>query len=91
MEFKDYVRIVLSHWVDPAKLMSTLGRYLEWVLPSQSRSLVGELANFVEHRSVVGWVLLGTMLFFSSLAFTVLEKAMTVIFLHRFAVSATQG
>ena len=35
---------------------------------------------------MIGWVLLVTMLFFSSLAFTVLENAMSVIFLHRFAI-----
>jgi YihY family inner membrane protein len=34
---------------------------------------------------VVGWLLLVTMLFFSSLAFTVLENAMSVIFFHRVA------
>ena len=32
---------------------------------------------------MIGWVLLVTMVFFSSLAFTVLENAMSVIFLHR--------
>jgi YihY family inner membrane protein len=42
-----------------------------------------ELSRFVEHRGVIGWVLLATMLFFSSLAFTVLENAMSVIFVHR--------
>lgn len=80
------VVIGLSHWVDQQELLSTLGRYLEWLTPGQSSAIVAELANFVEHRSVIGWVLLGTMLFFSSLGFTVLEKAMSVIFLHRFAV-----
>lgn len=80
------VVIALSHWVDTAELLATLGRYLEWVMPGQSSVIVRELASFVEHREVVGWVLLVTMLFFSSLAFTVLEKAMAVIFLHRFAV-----
>jgi membrane protein len=55
-------------------------------LPGQSKAVVGELAAFVDHRDVVGWFLLGTMLFFSSLAFTVLEKAMSVIFLHRVTV-----
>ena len=34
----------------------------------------------------MGWVLLITMLFFSSLAFTVLENAMSVIFLHRVVI-----
>ena len=80
------VVIGLSHWVDQRELLSTLGRYLEWITPGQSQAIVGELSNFVAHREVIGWVLFGTMLFFSSLAFTVLEKAMAVIFLHRFAV-----
>jgi membrane protein len=78
--------IALSHFVNQRELLSTLGHYLEWLMPGQSRAVVAELNNFVEHREVIGWVLLGTMLFFSSLAFTVLEKAMAVIFLHRFAV-----
>ena len=78
--------IVLSRLVDERELLATVGRYLEWLTPGQSGAIVAELANFVAHRDVVGWVLLGTMLFFSSLAFTVLEKAMAVIFLHRFPV-----
>src|SRR5450759_3435962 len=36
-----------------------------------------------DHRAVIGWVLLITMLFFSSLGFKVLENAIFVIFLHR--------
>jgi membrane protein len=78
--------IALSHYVDQRELLSTLGHYLEWLMPGQSKAIVLELANFVEHREVIGWVLLATMLFFSSLGFTVLEKAMSVIFLHRFAI-----
>ncbi|RYG11521.1 MAG: YihY/virulence factor BrkB family protein [Burkholderiales bacterium] len=78
--------IALSHVIDQAELLQTLGRYLEWLMPVQSRAVVAELATFLEHRDVIGWVLLVTMLFFSSLAFTVLENAMSVIFLHRIAV-----
>lgn len=78
--------IALSNWINQAELLSTLGRYLEWLIPGQSAAVVRELAQFLQHRSVVGWVLLGTMLFFSSLAFTVLESAMSVIFLHRVAL-----
>ena len=78
--------IALSHWIDQAELLVTLGRYLEWLVPGQSAAVVRELAQFLQHRGVVGWVLLGTMLFFSSLAFTVLESAMSVIFLHRVAI-----
>jgi membrane protein len=80
------VVIALSHVVEQRELLSTLGRYLEWLFPGQSPAIIGELDNFVAHRDVIGWVLLATMLFFSSLAFTVLEKAMAVIFLHRFTV-----
>ena len=75
--------IALSHFIDQGELLSTLRRYLEWLVPSQSQAVVAELANFLDKRSGVGWLLLGTMIFFSSLAFTVLENAMSVIFLHR--------
>ena len=78
--------IALSHVIDQAELLQTLGRYMDWVLPGQSRAIVGELKNFLDHRDVIGWVLLATMLFFSSLAFTVLENAMSVIFVHRVAI-----
>ncbi|HEY0857287.1 MAG TPA: YihY/virulence factor BrkB family protein [Albitalea sp.] len=78
--------IALSHWVDQGELLFTLGRYLEWLAPGQSRSIVGELKTFLEHREVIGWVLGITMIFFSSLAFTVLENAMSVIFIHRVAI-----
>ena len=78
--------IALSHFVDQVALLQTLGRYLEWLVPGQSGVIVAELANFLAHRAVLSWVLLGSMLFFSSLAFTVLENAMSVIFHHRVAI-----
>lgn len=78
--------IALSHFVDQALLLSTLGRYLEWLVPGQSEAVIGELQTFLANRDVIGWVLLVTMLFFSSLAFTVLENAFSVIFLHRIQV-----
>jgi YihY family inner membrane protein len=78
--------IVLSHWVGQAELLDTLGLYLAWLLPGQSEAVVTELSRFLEHRQVIGWVLLATMIFFSSLAFTVLENAMSVIFHHRVLV-----
>lgn len=78
--------IGLSHFIDQADLLATLARYLEWVTPGQSTAVMRELAGFLEHRDVMGWILLVTMLFFSTLAFTVLENAMSVIFLHRVAI-----
>jgi len=80
------VAIALSHVIDAGDLLTTIGRYLEWLVPGQSEAIVAELANFLEHRDVIGWLLLATMVFFSSLAFTVLENAMSVIFHHRVAI-----
>ena len=78
--------IALSHVIDRQELFLTLTRYVEWLVPGHSRPVVAELQNFVAHREVLGWVLLLTMLFFSSLAFTVLENAMSIIFVHRVAI-----
>lgn len=78
--------MALSHVVDQELLLSTLARYLEWLVPGQSKAVVTELRDFLAHGQVVGWILLATMLFFSSLAFTVLENAFSVIFLHRIRV-----
>ena len=78
--------IALSHLIDQTELLQTLGRYLEWLVPGQSGFLIGELRNFIDNREVLGWVLLVQMLFFSSLAFTVLENAMSVIHHHRVTI-----
>lgn len=79
------IGIGVSHFVPHDQLLAAVQRYLEWLVPGQSKPLVDELAQFLQHPDI-GWLLLVTMLFFSSLAFTVLEKAMSVIFHHRFAV-----
>ncbi len=78
--------IVLSHVIDQAELLATLRRALEYVVPGQSKEVVQELRDFLDNSAAVGWVLFATMLFFSSLAFKVLENAISVIFLHRVAV-----
>jgi membrane protein len=78
--------MVLSNIFTEDRLLLTLREYLEFVVPGQSGALVEELRTFLTHREVVGGVLLLTMLFFSALAFTVLENAMSVIFFHRVAI-----
>ncbi len=80
------IAIALSHVIEQSALLQAIGRYIGWLAPGQSDFIVGELANFLAHRQVMGWLLLATMLFFSSLAFTVLENAMSVVFLHRVAI-----
>jgi YihY family inner membrane protein len=75
--------IALSQVIDQGILLATLDRALEYVAPGEGKAVVAELAAFLDHRAVIGWVLLITMLFFSSLGFRVLESAISVIFLHR--------
>jgi membrane protein len=78
--------IVISRIIDENALLSTLARYLEIVLPGESAQIMDELRAFVLHREVIGPTLAVTLVFFSSLAFTVLENAMSVIFYHRVAI-----
>ena len=78
--------IILSHVIEADRLMMTLSRYLAIVVPGQSGPLIDELRGFIAHREVIGWTLAITLVFFSSLAFSVLENAMSVIFYHRVLV-----
>ncbi|MGZ9075768.1 MAG: YihY/virulence factor BrkB family protein [Burkholderiaceae bacterium] len=78
--------LALTQIFDETQVLNAFGAYLEFVVPGQSGALVGELRTFLTHRDVVGWLLLALMLFFSTLAFTVLENAMSVIFFHRVTV-----
>jgi YihY family inner membrane protein len=80
------VAIAFSHFVGEQLLLDTLRHLLEWLVPGQSTAIVRELSNFLTHRSVVGWFLVVTMIFFSSLAFTVLENALSIIFVHRVVI-----
>jgi len=75
--------IALSQVIDQDVLLETLHRALEYVVPGESGAVVVELKAFLDHRAVIGGVLFIIMLFFSSLGFKVLEKAMSVIFRHR--------
>jgi membrane protein len=78
--------IALSHVIAQSQLLATMAEYLEFIVPGQSEALVEELRAFLDHGQVIGGVLLMTMIFFSALAFTVLENAMSVIFYHRVAL-----
>ena len=74
------ILIVLSHFIDPDQLFYTLSTYLEMVIPGYAATLTEQAKAFIEHRKVIGMIGFLVMLFFSSIAFTVLENAMSVIF-----------
>jgi len=75
--------IVLSHFVGEGPLFGTLSTYIEMVLPGYTAILTEQVQTFLKHRNVVSIVGFVIMIFFSSLAFTVLENTMSVIFSHR--------
>src|SRR6478672_2873663 len=77
------ILMALSHIVPEDRLLLTLSEYLEFVVPGQSAALVEEVRTFLAQKQVVGGFLFVTMLFFSALAFAILENAMSVIFFHR--------
>jgi YihY family inner membrane protein len=78
--------VALSHVVDQTQLLALLDRYLEQLVPGESDLVMEQVTQFLDHRRTLGWMMAGTLLFFSSLAFGVLENAMAVIFVHRHTV-----
>jgi membrane protein len=77
------ILVGFSHFVDEGLLYNTIASNLELMVPGYAASLAGQLRTFLESRHLIGVVGILVMLFFSSLAFSVLENAMAVIFSHR--------
>ncbi|MDA8086328.1 MAG: YihY/virulence factor BrkB family protein [Nitrospiraceae bacterium] len=73
----------LSHIVGERQLYRTLSTYLDMLIPGYGATLTGEVRVFLAHGRTVGIAGFLIMIFFSSVAFTVLENAMSVIFHHR--------
>ena len=80
------ILMALSYLVDPQLLLETLQEHIEVVIPTQADVIVAQITLFLDHRGLVSWVLVAVLLFFSSMAFTVLENAMSFIFFHRVAI-----
>ena len=78
--------IGLTHVLEEARLMRMVADQLVLIIPDHSEAVVAQIADLLANRHVVGWVGIAVLLFFSSLAFTVLENAMSVIFFHRVRV-----
>ncbi|MEN8170606.1 MAG: YihY/virulence factor BrkB family protein [Pseudomonadota bacterium] len=75
--------VVLSHVIDDTTLLYLIRENLQLFVPGLTDLLLEQVSKFIEHRAVIGWVGILVMLFFSSMAFTILENAMSVIFFHR--------
>ena len=75
--------IGLSHFTEEEQLFQTLSMYLEMIIPGYAATLTEQVRVFLVHRNVVSIIGLLVMLFFSSITFSMLENAMSVIFFHR--------
>lgn len=75
--------IVLSHFIEEYKLLQTIATHLEMIIPSYAATLTSQVEVFLDHREMISLIGILVMLFFSSMAFTMLENAMSIIFLHR--------
>jgi membrane protein len=86
--------IVLSHFIGEEQLSQILSRFTGMVIPGYEAILKEQVRSFIEYRKMIGIIGFLVMLFFSSMAFSVLESAMSVIFSlrtrarRRFLVSA---
>ncbi len=79
------ILMALSHFVGTELLLETLRQNIEVIVPAHADVIVEQMSQFLNHRHV-SWVLVGVLLFFSSMAFTVLENAISFIFHHRVAI-----
>jgi len=73
---------VLSHFIGENQLVNTLATYLDIIIPGYAATLTEQVRVFVANRHVIGFIGFLVMLFFSSIAFSVLENAISVIFYH---------
>lgn len=80
------ILVILSQFQDPQQLLNVLREYLVLVTPGQADIVVNQIQVFLQHWKVIGVLGFAFLLFFSSFAFTALEKAMSVIFFHRFSI-----
>ena len=76
------VLVACSHFIDEKLLMDSLASEVALIAPGFVSTLTDVLEGFLLNRHLVGWIGLLGLLFFSSMAFRVLEDAFAIIF-HR--------
>jgi membrane protein len=55
-------------------------------MPGMADTVTEHLGQFLVNRHLIGWLGFVILIFFSTMAFTLLENAMSVIFFHRVAI-----
>jgi membrane protein len=71
---------VLSFFVDEALILSALGHELDFLLPQNTDTVLEAARTFLTHQAATSAVSVVALLFFSSLAFRMLEDAVATIF-----------
>jgi membrane protein len=72
--------VALTHLIDQQQLIQTLSRYLEMAIPGYAATLTQQVQAFLEHRAAIGFIGFLGLLSFSSLAVSMMQSAMSVIF-----------
>ncbi len=70
----------LSFFFDEQQLLATIAAELRLLIPSYADTLTNTIRTLLENRSVFGGVGIAVLLFFSSIAFRMLEEAIANIF-----------
>ena len=68
--------VILTRFFERAELISVVSTELELVAPGQASAVVEEVERFLDLSDVIGSVGLVVLVFFSSIAFKILEDAM---------------
>ena len=76
------VLVALSHVFDEQQLLRTITMELRTLTPGRARDIRAALEAFLEAREIIGGIGMLVLLFFSSIAFRILEDAFSVIFRH---------
>lgn len=76
----------LSNILPEEQLLATVQSDLKLIVPAVADTLSDHVQVFLQQKHLVGWVGILMLVFFSTMAFTVLENAMSVIFFHRVAI-----
>jgi membrane protein len=70
----------LSHFVDESLVLESVTTEVSLIVPGATPMLTEVLETFMKSRELAGWIGVAILLFFSSVAFRVLENAMAIIF-----------
>lgn len=74
------ILVALTHFVEADAVFDVIRRELALIAPGQANTITEELEGFYVNRHLIGGVGAVVLLFFSSLAFRMLEDAFAIIF-----------